>query len=123
MILRKPVVDAVNVAAISADVGDELFCPTYCAALQDGLLLGGLSLLKSCLQEAICDGYGSRRGWVTHGLEPFPLLGFRKGRVPRARALPFGRQGLLAGPLPSPLSSFFSYLRCFIIRLWTGLGA
>src|SRR6266702_7208768 len=85
-------------------------------------LLGGVSLLKSCLQEADCDGYGSRRGWVTLGLGPFPQIGFRKGGVPRARALPFARQGLLAGPLPSPLSSFFSYLLCFLAGTWNGLG-
>jgi len=39
MVLGKPVVDAVDVAAVAADVGDELFCPAYCAALQDGLAL------------------------------------------------------------------------------------
>jgi hypothetical protein len=39
MVLREPVVDAVDAAAVTADIRNELLCPTYRAALQDYLTL------------------------------------------------------------------------------------
>ena len=38
MVFRKPVIDAVDAAAVPADVGNELFCPAYRAAFQDDLV-------------------------------------------------------------------------------------
>ena len=50
MVFWEAVVDAVSVAAVPADVWNEFFCSAYCTALQDSLVLRGVSHLKSCLQ-------------------------------------------------------------------------
>jgi hypothetical protein len=50
VVLGKSMIDAVNPAAVSANVRDELFRAADCAVIQDNLLIEPFSLLKSCLR-------------------------------------------------------------------------
>jgi hypothetical protein len=81
MALGQSMVDAVDAAAVTARIGNELLCPAYSAVVQDYPSPEVAWSLKIVPTGLGSDGYGSSRLWVTIGLGPFsrlnPIQGWR----------------------------------------------